>query len=227
MSKAGKHAKESILTLRSREKHRAGSLTSQTNKYAIALSMSPLISCNRRPAYQKYAHPYTSASTNMTPSVMRNANPPRHEVVASTKKIQPSISSPREWTVGSSSTSRSSSTGKSTAPVERPSRSCTSLNSTGYDADKEDNDGSDDQEDIKKDNSPPASTVTTSSSTLEEPLETTPPHESLNQEKPGGNIPAPIEGAQEAESEVDIEDLLLDLCEPHGLYWNTSEEGTR
>jgi hypothetical protein len=26
---------------------------------------------------------------------------------------------------------------------------------------------------------------------------------------------------------MDIEDLLLDLCEPHGFYWNTSEEGTR
>ena len=165
---------------------------------------------------------------------MRAANPPRHEVVASTKKIQPSISSPLEWTVGSSSTSRSSSTGKSTSPVERPSRSCTSLSSTGYEADNEDNDGSDDQEDVKKDDVPLTNTISTSSSLSEESVKTTLPRESLNQEKPGGNIPARTEGAPpdhppspEAESEVDIEDLLLDICEPHGFYWNTSEEGTR
>ncbi len=165
---------------------------------------------------------------------MRAANPPRHEGVASAKKIQPSISNPLEWTVGSSSNSRSSSTGKSTSPVERPSRSCTSLSSTGYEADKEDNDGSDDQDDIEKDDAPSTDTVTTSSSPSEEPVETTPPHESLNQEKPGGNIPVRTESASpdhppspEAGSEVDIEDLLLDICEPHGFYWNTSEEGTR
>lgn len=165
---------------------------------------------------------------------MRATNPPRQEIVESTKKIQPSISSPLEWTVGSSSTSRSSSTDKSTLPVERPSRSCTSLSSAGYEADKEDNDGSDDQEDIKKEDVPPTNTATISSSLSEDPVETTPPHKSLNQGKPGGNTPVRTEGAPpdhppspEAESEVDIEDLLLDICEAHGFYWNTSEEGTR
>lgn len=170
----------------------------------------------------------------MGPSVMRATNPPRQEVVESTKKIQPLISSPLEWTVGSSSTSRSSSTSKSTSPIKRPSRSCTSLSSTGYEADKEDNDTSDDQEDIKKDDVPPTNTATTSSTLSEKSVETTTPHKSLNQEKPGGNIPVRTEGPPpdhppfpEAESEVDIEDLLLDICEPHGFYWNTSEEGTR
>lgn len=151
---------------------------------------------------------------------MRATNPPSDEGVASPTDIQPLISDPLEWTVGSSSTNQSLS------PSQPLSRSCTSLSSAGYEADKEDNG---DEEDVQNDDVFSTPTVTTNPATSEEPVEATPTRESLSQGKPG-KLPARTEDpvpdrppSPEADSEVDIEDLLLDFCEPRGFYWNTSE----
>lgn len=68
-------------------------------------------------------------------------------------------------------------------------------------------------------------TVSTEPATLEERFETPPSQQQHRHLQQSLETPSDRLLSSHADSELDIEDLLLDLCEPRGFCWNSSDGG--
>jgi hypothetical protein len=107
----------------------------------------------------------------------------------------------------------------------------------GYEADNEDSGDEEDLEDNERlcfpeqnDDTTSVNTVSADSATAEEYLEAT-PHQQQG-DNPQGSADQRTSDVVSSPpftpgSEVDIEELLLDACEPRGFYWKTSDAGIR
>lgn len=107
----------------------------------------------------------------------------------------------------------------------------------GYEADNEDSgdeENLDDNESLyfpgQDDDTTSVNTVSTDSAPVEEYLEAT-PHQQPG-DNPQGSADQHTSDLVSSPSftpgsEVDVEELLLNACEPRGFYWNTSDAGIR